>query len=507
MKALEKDRNRRYETASGFAADIERHLHDDPVEAGPPSAAYRFRKFARRNKRTLAAAALLALVLVLGSVISTWQALRAEAQRQLAQQKAAEAERSAETARAETAKANAVVTLLQEMLGSADPDQAKGATYTIRQLMDDFSAGLGNDLAGQPEVEASIRGTVGLAYRLLELPDQAEPNLKRALHLRRGIYGPKHEMVADILVNQAWNQIARHRFTDAEADAREAVEIYRGAGVKGRPLVRALWILHNALSLQQRRDETEVVGDEAIALARESPEGEFPEVANILHRRAQIRLEQRKYAEAEHLARQAVDMHRRLHGSDHRETAWALNFLGQALYRQDKLPEAEAALREALAIFRRVYDQHYSIEATTFRLQEVLRARDDRAGLEALARQQLQEATDAIHQTAVKPWLKRARAHNELQELEQALNAYGMADAAAQDFDPKTRSAIARELLKLAETLRAQQKPIEAERAQREATLILKQLGQDVPSAQAGPVSKVETTEPATTTAPQVARP
>ena len=50
MKALEKDRNRRYETASGFAADIERHLHDEPVEAGPPSAAYRFRKFAKRNK-------------------------------------------------------------------------------------------------------------------------------------------------------------------------------------------------------------------------------------------------------------------------------------------------------------------------------------------------------------------------------------------------------------------------------------------------------------------------
>ena len=50
MKALEKDRNRRYETASGFAADIERHLHDEPVEAGPPSAAYRLRKFVRREQ-------------------------------------------------------------------------------------------------------------------------------------------------------------------------------------------------------------------------------------------------------------------------------------------------------------------------------------------------------------------------------------------------------------------------------------------------------------------------
>jgi tetratricopeptide (TPR) repeat protein len=64
MKALEKDRNRRYETASSFAADIERHLHDEPVEAGPPSAAYRFRKFAKRNRTMLAAGALLAMSLV-----------------------------------------------------------------------------------------------------------------------------------------------------------------------------------------------------------------------------------------------------------------------------------------------------------------------------------------------------------------------------------------------------------------------------------------------------------
>ncbi|MEX0642661.1 MAG: hypothetical protein WD468_08160, partial [Pirellulales bacterium] len=76
MKALEKDRSRRYETASGFAADIERHLHDQPVEASPPSATYRFRKFARRNKAALAtasAAALFVLLAVIGLVISNVQ--------------------------------------------------------------------------------------------------------------------------------------------------------------------------------------------------------------------------------------------------------------------------------------------------------------------------------------------------------------------------------------------------------------------------------------------------
>src|SRR5262249_36045331 len=65
MKALEKDRNRRYETANGFAMDVQRYLADEPVQAGPPSAWYRFRKFARRNKGRLAVAALVLFFLVL----------------------------------------------------------------------------------------------------------------------------------------------------------------------------------------------------------------------------------------------------------------------------------------------------------------------------------------------------------------------------------------------------------------------------------------------------------
>ena len=78
MKALEKDRHRRYETASGLAADVRRFLADEPVEAWPPSAAYRFRKFARRNRVMLATGAAVAAALLLGTVVSIWQAVRAE---------------------------------------------------------------------------------------------------------------------------------------------------------------------------------------------------------------------------------------------------------------------------------------------------------------------------------------------------------------------------------------------------------------------------------------------
>ena len=94
MKALEKDRNRRYETASAFAADVQRYLTDEPVEACPPSAGYRLRKFARRNKAALVTTAVVVLTLLAGTVISSWQAVRATKAEGLAVLRLEETERA-----------------------------------------------------------------------------------------------------------------------------------------------------------------------------------------------------------------------------------------------------------------------------------------------------------------------------------------------------------------------------------------------------------------------------
>ena len=106
MKALEKDRTRRYETASALARDIERYLAGDPVEAGPPSASYRMRKFARKHRTMLATAGAFAALLVAAAVISTslaFQASRAEA-KALQQAAVADSARSEETRQREAAE-------------------------------------------------------------------------------------------------------------------------------------------------------------------------------------------------------------------------------------------------------------------------------------------------------------------------------------------------------------------------------------------------------------------
>src|SRR5437016_7020779 len=128
MKALEKDRGRRYETANGLASDIQRYLADEPIVARPPSKLYRFQKLARRNKLAFAAAGTVAGALIIGLAASTWEYLKERTARQKAV--------------TETAKATATSALLQQLLRSADPDGLKGSDYTVRQLLDDFAVGL-----------------------------------------------------------------------------------------------------------------------------------------------------------------------------------------------------------------------------------------------------------------------------------------------------------------------------------------------------------------------------
>ncbi len=124
MKCLEKDRQRRYETTSGLARDIERYLRDDPVEACPPSLGYRFRKYARRNKVLLTATAAVAVALLLGTTISIWQAFRATEAEDWAE-KGWDAEK-VERQRAVTAERQAKERLFEAKVAQADASQWSG---------------------------------------------------------------------------------------------------------------------------------------------------------------------------------------------------------------------------------------------------------------------------------------------------------------------------------------------------------------------------------------------
>jgi serine/threonine protein kinase/tetratricopeptide (TPR) repeat protein len=235
MKALEKDRTRRYETADALARDIKRHLDGEPVEAGPPSATYRIAKFARRHRALLSTAALFLALLVLGAVASTLLAIRASranlaASRALAQlrveqektQYALECATAEEekTKRSET-EARAVLDFLQnKVMAAARPEGQEGGLgreVPLRAAIDAAERGIGESFASQPALEASIRDTLGQTYYYVGLMDKAIRQYERALALRRKALGPDNAETIGSVNNLAMAFLDSGRVAEALA--------------------------------------------------------------------------------------------------------------------------------------------------------------------------------------------------------------------------------------------------------------------------------------------------
>ncbi len=215
MRALEKDRAQRYPTAQDFADDVTHYLRHEPLSAGPPSAIYKLRKFVRRNRISVAAAAAVGLALVVGSAIA-WRGFyvaeerrvlaeqktrEADQQRELAEQRGAEAVeqraealRHAESERAqreiavakegealhELARSEFFVQLLFDMLGSADPHSARHADWKVSEMLEQFENELAPRLAGEPEVGGAAYLVLAHAWLGIGDHQRAKASLERA---------------------------------------------------------------------------------------------------------------------------------------------------------------------------------------------------------------------------------------------------------------------------------------------------------------------------------------
>ncbi|MCH7701315.1 MAG: serine/threonine protein kinase, partial [Planctomycetes bacterium] len=209
MKCLEKDRQGRYETANGLAADIQRHLSNEPVVASPPSASYRFRKFARRNKRLLGSVTGIAAALVIGLTLATYGFITASNERD---QKVVALTKE-EQARAE---AEVVTDFLSDMLAAVKPEQ-EGKDVTVRQVLDKASKDIAEKFADQPLLEARLRTTIGWSYYRLGHYFEAEPHLARALDIRQRLLGEEHPDRLAAMHNLANVYLERGRYEEAEA--------------------------------------------------------------------------------------------------------------------------------------------------------------------------------------------------------------------------------------------------------------------------------------------------
>jgi serine/threonine protein kinase/tetratricopeptide (TPR) repeat protein len=208
MKALEKDRNRRYETPNGFAMDVQRYLADEPVQACPPSAGYRLRKFARRNKGPVLAASLVGLALVGGIVGTTLGLVRAKQERKdaiAARDSEAEQRRIADEERAVAQAVNDFVQ--KDLLGQGDLENQPGGgviaprdpNIKVRTVLDQAAKSIERRFANQPRVAAAIHLTIAKAYVALGDYKKAQHHAERSAELRTSYLGPDH---ADTLASK-----------------------------------------------------------------------------------------------------------------------------------------------------------------------------------------------------------------------------------------------------------------------------------------------------------------
>ncbi len=185
MKALEKDRTRRYGSPAELAADLERHLRDEPIVASPPSTAYRVRKFVRRHRLGVAAsAAVIAalLIAIAGTSIGLLQARR------------------------EAARARQVSEFLVRMFEDLHPDAGLGPTLSVRDMLDRGASRLDRDLADQPLERARLMAAIGSVYTQIGGYDEARLLLEGSLAMRSALPGDDHPDVAVSTHSLGWLQ-------------------------------------------------------------------------------------------------------------------------------------------------------------------------------------------------------------------------------------------------------------------------------------------------------------
>jgi len=380
LKAMAKERERRYRSAADLAADIRRFLRHVPVEASPPSAAYRIKKFVRRHRVAVTAAALLMLALVAGTVGTTVGMVRAR--------------RAEAAARTEAATADRYSSFLVEMFETATPEGSKGREVSAREILERGATRIRSELAAEPLLEARLLATIGWVYAQLALYSDARPMLDQAVTLARGTGGGTLDL-ARALVRRGRLERQLDESGKAEADDREALAIfervYGPRDVRVEPATTELGLLlrmsdpEQALNLYRRSYELRVAaygdwdGDAAVLLqnigamharagryrdARDAYERALPRLTNhfgerdphiaaVLGNLAVTYRNLGDYERAVEMARRGLDVDTSVSGPDHPDAgvAW-YNLAGIT----DKLGDPELAVEQvdrAIAIFGR----------------------------------------------------------------------------------------------------------------------------------------------------------
>ena len=353
MKAIEKERARRYATAAALADDIQRHLDEQPIQARPPSTIYRLGKFVRRNRFGVAAASV-ALVAVLaggvGVTVGLVRATRAEK----------EARREAEVARQ-------VSDFLVGLFEVSDPSETRGDTVTAREILDRGADRVGSELTDQPVVQARMLDTLGRVHHSLGHYRRARELAERALALEEREFGADDLRVAATLSTLGRSYRRLGEFDKSREALQRALRI-REASLGPDDLLVAEAHTNLGFLYWQLDDDDRATSHHNRALAiREQRLGpDHADVARSLRNLAIVRTSNEEHEPAldAYLRAQAI-LEAQL-GSDHPEVADNLDSLGLAYAALDKTSEARSHADRAFEIRRAVLGDNHPVLAYSY---------------------------------------------------------------------------------------------------------------------------------------------
>ena len=340
MKCLEKDRTRRYETANGLALDLQRHMSNEPVLARPPSKAYRFQKMARRNKAAFAAAALIAVVLLLATAISVWQAVRATRAQALANQRLAESE--------------AISKFLTEVFQSPDPAR-DGRTITVAETLGAAAKKLETELTNQPLRRAKLQATLGLTYHALGLDREAIPLQEKVRDYYLAVSGPTTPQTLGAMNNLASSYDQAGRRVEALKLREEVLALRRkGSGPEHPDTLGAMSNLALSYAEAGRLDEALKLREQVLALRRKVSGPEHPDTLGAMDNLAFSYAKAGRRVEALKLQEEVLAFRRKVNGPEHPDTLNAMNNLASFYHDAGRWDEALALQEQVLALRRKV---------------------------------------------------------------------------------------------------------------------------------------------------------
>jgi eukaryotic-like serine/threonine-protein kinase len=345
MKALEKDRGRRYGAPSELAADVRRYLNHELVVARPASAGYRVQKYVRRHRVGAGVTAGLVLLLAGFSILQAVELRRITRERD---------------------RAARITDFMTGMFKVSDPSQARGNSVTAREILDQASNDAATGLAKDPEVQSQMMQVMARTYENLGLYARAHELAKRALEARLSLLGSNDPKTLESMAQLGWILAREGHDIDAEKMERQALAGELRFSRPDSPLTLeitdhlAMILLH-----QGRYSEAEKLERDCIDVGTHKfGQGNAQTLQSMNHLGA-ILLAEARDPEAEQVYRQLLDVEGRVWGPDHPETLKAQANLAVAVQRQGRFAEAEQLYRQALAAHQRVFGPEHQNTART----------------------------------------------------------------------------------------------------------------------------------------------